>query len=317
MSYGYITRGPMAADAFEAHFTRIANQLFRDARLSFKAKGIFGLISTHRDGYGLSMESIAAASTDGVSAVRTGLKELERFGYLVRERDRNEAGRLGQTRYWITDMPDGLVITLTPDTAADRQRTQPPRSQPGCEDRTQGSGGENPSSRPGCDLPHVAGPPEEDHRGKKTISQKINSLPAAERADAEEREAASPGDEPAAAVAAAWAARRTELGRPVPVMAPAKIAAAAARLLAQGLDTGLLTAAAADMAAHDGWLDLARHLEHYTPPALPAQRAKAPAWCGTCNDGHEPLSLAERTREMPDGRVVRCPACHPAALAAS
>ncbi len=114
MSYGYIARGPMAADAFEAHFTRIANQLFRDARLSFKAKGIFGLVSTHKDGYGLSMESIAASSTDGISAVRTGLKELERFGYLMRQRDRNEAGHLGQTRYWITDMPDGLVIVLSP-----------------------------------------------------------------------------------------------------------------------------------------------------------------------------------------------------------
>lgn len=93
----------MSADAFEAHFTRIANQLFRDARLSFKAKGNIGLVSTHKDGYGLSMESIAASSTDGTSAVRTGLKELERFGYLARERDRNEAGQLGQTRYWITD----------------------------------------------------------------------------------------------------------------------------------------------------------------------------------------------------------------------
>ncbi|MFF0626741.1 hypothetical protein [Streptomyces sp. NPDC004296] len=321
MSYGYIARGPMAADAFEAHFTRIANQLFRDARLSFKAKGIFGLISTHKDGYGLSMESIAAASTDGISAVRTGLKELEEYGYLVRERDRNQAGQLGQTRYWITDMPDGLVITLTPQAPGPAAPgPQPPSSEPECGNRTQADESDKPSWEPGCDSPHVGGPPQEDHRGKKTNSQKINSLPstAGYRGDGEEREdSAAPQGEPAAQVAAAWAARRQELGRPVAVMAPAKIAATAARLLAQNLDAGLLSAAAVDMAAHDGWLDLARHLEHYTPPALPAQRTNIPDWCGQCNNGHQPLSLAERTREMPDGRVVRCPACHPAARAAS
>ncbi len=85
---GFIRRGPMAADVFEQQFTQIHNAVFRDNRMSFKAKGIFGLISTHRDGYGLSIESIVACSTDGVAAVRTGLNELEKFGYLVRRQER-------------------------------------------------------------------------------------------------------------------------------------------------------------------------------------------------------------------------------------
>ncbi len=41
-----VRRGAMAAD----HFTQIANSLFRDSRLSDKAKGIFGYVSTHLDG---------------------------------------------------------------------------------------------------------------------------------------------------------------------------------------------------------------------------------------------------------------------------
>lgn len=311
MSYGYIARGPMAADAIEAHFTRIANQLFRDARLSFKAKGIFGLISTHKDGFGLSMESIAACSTDGVSAVRTGLKELELHGYLVRERDRNEAGQLGQTRYWITDMPDGLVIILAPEGAG--PAGERPRSTPGCENPTLEATAHPGSSEPGCDSPHVGGPPEEDHRSKKINSQKTTSLLATPSARLERDDFSARPADPAASVATAWAARRGELGRPVPVMAPAKIAASAARLLAQGTDADLLRLAAADMAAHDGWIDLARHLEHYTPPQVPAPRPAAPDWCGTCNNGHAPQALAERMRELPDGRVVRCPDCHPAA----
>lgn len=39
--------GMMAGD----QFTQIANGLFRDSPLSFKAKGTFGYVSTHRDGW--------------------------------------------------------------------------------------------------------------------------------------------------------------------------------------------------------------------------------------------------------------------------
>jgi hypothetical protein len=91
----------MAAD----HFTQIANGLFRDQRLSFKAKGIFGLISTHRDGFGVTPESIARLGKEGLAAVRTGLQELERFGYLVREQPRRTDGTMGPTEYYITDTP--------------------------------------------------------------------------------------------------------------------------------------------------------------------------------------------------------------------
>ncbi|WP_051837593.1 hypothetical protein [Streptomyces sp. NRRL WC-3742] len=317
MSYGYIARGPMAADQFEARFTRIANQLFRDPRISFKAKGIFGLISTHKDGFGLSLESIAASSTDGISAVRTGLKELERYRYLVRERERNDAGHLQQTRYWITDMPDGLVITLSPDPG----HGQDPSSAPACENCTLDTGAQTPSSDPECGFPQVDDPPVDDHPHKKTNIKKTISLPRptgpAQAPDGPvvERENPAPptGTDPATEVAAAWITVRERLGRPVPPLAGAKIAAAAAALLAQGLEAAVLTAAAADMATRDGWSDLARHLEHFTPaPAVPAQRTTA-AWCGSCNNGHPPASAAERMRETPDGRVVRCPACHPAA----
>lgn len=88
-------------------FTQVRNRLFRDERLSEKAKGIFGHISTHRDGYGVSAESLARESTDGVASIKSGLRELERFGYLVREQERRSNGTLGETFYMITDEPAG------------------------------------------------------------------------------------------------------------------------------------------------------------------------------------------------------------------
>ncbi|MFJ9544393.1 hypothetical protein ACIRPX_45325 [Streptomyces sp. NPDC101225] len=91
----------MAAD----HFTQIANGLFRDTRISFKAKGIFGFISTHRDGWQLTIADLVRVGSDGRNSVRAALGELEGHGYLVRDQLRRENGTLGEIVYSITDRP--------------------------------------------------------------------------------------------------------------------------------------------------------------------------------------------------------------------
>lgn len=96
-----VRRGVMAAD----QFTQVANGLFRDSRLSFKAKGLFGLLSTHRDGWRMTVADIARRGRDGEAAVKSGLKELEKHGFLVRERQRDPDGTLGGAAYFITDLP--------------------------------------------------------------------------------------------------------------------------------------------------------------------------------------------------------------------
>ncbi|MFB8443603.1 hypothetical protein ACFC7A_31615 [Streptomyces niveus] len=166
---GRIKRGPMAADVLQRQFTQIHNALFRDPRMSFKAKGIFGLISTHVDGFGVSEESITGCATDGLSAVRTGLKELIEFGYLQRRRERNELGHLGESEYYITDMPEGLTIILSPgwDTPKEDRRSDPTR-----ENRTLDGGEETPRSEPTCDSPGLAEPRLDDHPHKKITTPK-------------------------------------------------------------------------------------------------------------------------------------------------
>ncbi|MFI9772065.1 hypothetical protein ACIHJG_35170 [Streptomyces sp. NPDC052415] len=96
-----IRRGVMAAD----QFTQIANGLFRDPQLSFKAKGLFGLLSTHREGWRMTVADLARRGREGESAVKSGLKELERHGFLMRERERGPDGTLGAAAYFLTDLP--------------------------------------------------------------------------------------------------------------------------------------------------------------------------------------------------------------------
>jgi hypothetical protein len=160
VSYGRIERGPMAAD----NFTQISNALFRDPRLSAKAKGIFGFISTHRNGWGLTPESIAAAMKDGVASIKAGLRELEEFGYLVRSQDRRPNGTLGPIVYRITDMPRSQPVSeILPAGVT-------------CEDAAPDSPGESfRRSKPVVDYPPAVDPPAVNRPHKKTNSNDTNS----------------------------------------------------------------------------------------------------------------------------------------------
>lgn len=150
-----IRRGVMAAD----RFTQVANALFRDARLSFKAKGLFGLLSTHRDGWRMTTTALARHGREGESAVKSGLKELEKYGFLVRERERSHGGILGPVAYRITDLP----------------ALQNPRSQPE-------------SGFPPVDEPTLADRPTKNTNRKNTTQQNTSPLPPGARATRTRRE---------------------------------------------------------------------------------------------------------------------------------
>ncbi|MBL1110491.1 hypothetical protein JK361_39125 [Streptomyces sp. 5-8] len=119
-----IRRGVMAAD----HFTQIANGLFRDSRISYRAKGLFGYIGTHRDGWRVTIAALVALGPDGRDAVRVGLNELEKFGYLVRDRVRRPNGTLGEIVYSITDRPAALDVSPIDPASTCRE----PGSDAGC-----------------------------------------------------------------------------------------------------------------------------------------------------------------------------------------
>ncbi|WP_354671325.1 hypothetical protein [Streptomyces sp. S.PB5] len=139
-----IRRGVMAGD----QFTQIVNGLFRDERMSFKAKGLFGLNRTHREGWRMTVADLARRGREGVDAVTTGLAELERRGFLQRERARNPDGTLGLATYVITDLP----------------ALQDPTSRPE-------------SGNPGLDNPTLAARPTKNTILKKTNKQNTNPVP--------------------------------------------------------------------------------------------------------------------------------------------
>lgn len=102
-----------------------AVELFADPGLSFQAKGLFGLISTFEDKQGLTAEVLASHSRDGRSAVLAALHELEKAGYLRRQRRRNSSGTLGPNIYLLADEEPAPETDTSGLTYAITDRTQP------------------------------------------------------------------------------------------------------------------------------------------------------------------------------------------------
>lgn len=97
------TPGICRAELPTDHFTTISNRWVRDKRLTWKARGVLAWLASHKVGFRVSEKALIAAAPDGRDAVRGALKELERHGYLIRERQRAASGKLGGTDYIVCD----------------------------------------------------------------------------------------------------------------------------------------------------------------------------------------------------------------------
>lgn len=75
------------------NYTIISNHVVRDQRLSWKARGLLIYVLSQPDHWRTSSAHLASISPDGVHAVRAGLKELETYGYLRRQRHQQGNGQ--------------------------------------------------------------------------------------------------------------------------------------------------------------------------------------------------------------------------------
>lgn len=159
MSYADIVRGAFGGD----RFTIISNLAARDRRLHYKARGLLTAIGSHREGWGITAERLAAEAPDGIASVRSGLKELEQCGYLRRYRLRDEDGKLRGARWVITDDPDSLeariaeLATQVGEEGLDLFQRQ------------------NTRSEPKCDFPTLDNPPVDNRMTKKTSNKNTST----------------------------------------------------------------------------------------------------------------------------------------------
>lgn len=76
-----------------------------DDRLSWKAKGLLAYLLSKPDDWQIYERELIKRSKDGRDAVRTGMRELEKYGYMSRRQLRAEDGSFSAMEYIVYERP--------------------------------------------------------------------------------------------------------------------------------------------------------------------------------------------------------------------
>jgi len=94
-------------------FVIVRNEVARDERISYRARGLLIAILSRPDNWTIRAEQLASeSSVEGRDAVRTALKELQAAGYLVSNKVRNSDGQI----QWESVVYDSPQSAESPET---------------------------------------------------------------------------------------------------------------------------------------------------------------------------------------------------------
>ncbi len=95
----------------KSDFCQIRNAALRDPNLSFKATGILAVLLSNKQGWHSFSSTLESMKKEGRDALRSGLLELEKNGYLLRIEYRNKITKQWKGGFWAyTDMPRQFEI---------------------------------------------------------------------------------------------------------------------------------------------------------------------------------------------------------------
>lgn len=116
----------------ENNFTILRNEILRDSRLSYKARGLLACMLSMSDNWVFYVSDLVnRSSKDGKASVNAGLKELSNCGYLVREQQRTKDGKFSNTDWMLYDTPQGIfsVEPLTDFPSAEKPSAEKPSTE--------------------------------------------------------------------------------------------------------------------------------------------------------------------------------------------
>lgn len=121
-------------------YTVMSNHHLRNARLSLKSKGLLSMMLSLPENWNYTTRGLAKICKEGTDSIGSALKELERAGYIVRNRLRDSKGKIVDVEYVIYETPcspdTGQPCEDEPDTACP-DTENPDMDNPCLENRTQ------------------------------------------------------------------------------------------------------------------------------------------------------------------------------------
>ena len=102
-------------------YTVMSNHHLRNAELSLKSKGLLSMMLSLPEDWNYTTRGLAKICKEGTDSIGSALKELERAGYIVRNRLRDSKGKIVDVEYVIYETPHppdtGQPCEDEPDTA--------------------------------------------------------------------------------------------------------------------------------------------------------------------------------------------------------
>ena len=86
-------------------YTVMSNHHLRNRCLSLKAKGLLSMMLSLPEEWNYTTRGLASICKEGTDSIGTALKELERAGYIVRNRLRDSKGKIMDVEYVIYETP--------------------------------------------------------------------------------------------------------------------------------------------------------------------------------------------------------------------
>ena len=86
-------------------YTVMSNHHLRNQALSLKSKGLLSLMLSLPEDWNYTTRGLAAICKEGTDSIGSALKELEKAGYIVRNRLRDKKGKITDVEYVIYETP--------------------------------------------------------------------------------------------------------------------------------------------------------------------------------------------------------------------
>ena len=117
-------------------YTVMSNHHLRNKELSLKAKGLLSQMLSLPEDWDYTLAGLSHINREKIDAIREAVKELEKAGYIVRSRERDEKGRLRGADYVIYEQPQTSPVSDLP-TLDNPTLEKPTQEKPTLENPTQ------------------------------------------------------------------------------------------------------------------------------------------------------------------------------------
>ena len=121
-------------------YTVMSNHHLRNKELTLKAKGLLSQMLSLPEDWDYTLAGLSHINREKIDAIREAVKELEKAGYIVRSRERDEKGRLRGADYVIYEQPQpptSDLPTLDFPTLENPTLEKPTQEKPTLENPTQ------------------------------------------------------------------------------------------------------------------------------------------------------------------------------------